>query len=163
MFDHSFSSHELPVWIVGVSLMDFKTSKGIFVIMLPLAVLLASLASLYNLEKQLSSLENQLKLALQNQRDIETVHTNLLLASTGVRDFLLTGDKLFLDTFYVAKNQLPQLLIKLDQQLESDDQKGRINSIRELVQDNLKRLDILSKNESDVASEDLIQQFKQIS
>lgn len=135
-------------------------SKGIFVIMLPLAVLLASLASLYNLEKQLSSLENQLKLALQNQRDIETVHTNLLLASTGVRDFLLTGDKLFLDTFYIAKNQLPQLLIKLDQQLESDDQKGRINSIRELVQDNLKRLDILSKNESDVASEDLIQQFK---
>lgn len=135
-------------------------SKGIFVIMLPLAVLLASLASLYNLEKQLSSLENQLKLALQNQRDIETVHTNLLLASTGVRDFLLTGDKLFLDTFYVAKNQLPQLLIKLDQQLESDDQKSRINSIRELVQDNLKRLDILSKNESDVASEDLIQQFK---
>jgi signal transduction histidine kinase/ActR/RegA family two-component response regulator len=135
-------------------------SKGIFVIMLPLAVLLASLASLYNLEKQLSSLENQLKLALQNQRDIETVHTNLLLASTGVRDFLLTGDKLFLETFYIAKNQLPQLLIKLDQQLESDDQKSRINSIRELVQDNLKRLDILSKNESDVASEDLIKQFK---
>ncbi len=135
-------------------------SKGIFVIMLPLAVLLASLASLYNLEKQLSSLENQLKLALQNQRDIETVHTNLLLASTGVRDFLLTGDKLFLDTFYIAKNQLPQLLVKLDQQLESDDQKNRINSISFLVQDNLKRLDILSKNESDVASEDLIQQFK---
>lgn len=135
-------------------------SKGIVVIMLPLAVLLASLTSLYNLEKQLSSLENQLKLALQNQRDIETVHTNLLLASTGVRDFLLTGDKLFLETFYIAKNQLPQLLIKLDQQLESDDQKNRINSIRQLVQDNLKRLDILSKNESDVASEDLIQQFK---
>jgi signal transduction histidine kinase/ActR/RegA family two-component response regulator len=135
-------------------------SKGIFVIMLPLAVLLASLASLYNLEKQLSSLENQLKLALQNQRDIETVHTNLLLASTGVRDFLLTGDKLFLDTFHIAKNQLPQLLVKLDQQLESDDQKNRINSISHLVQDNLKRLDILSKNESDVASEDLIKQFK---
>ncbi|HSR01476.1 MAG TPA: ATP-binding protein [Methylophilaceae bacterium] len=135
-------------------------SKGIFVIMLPLAVLLASLASLYNLEKQLSSLENQLKLALQNQRDIETVHTNLLLASTGVRDFLLTGDKLFLDTFHSAKNQLPKLLIKLDQQLESDDQKSRINSISHLVQANLKRLEILSKNESDVASEDLIQQFK---
>ncbi len=135
-------------------------SKGIFVIMLPLAVLLASLASLYNLEKQLSSLENQLKLALQNQRDIETVHTNLLLASTGVRDFLLTGDKLFLDTFHSAKNQLPKLLIKLDQQLESDDQKSRINSISHLVQDNLKRLEILSKNESDVASEELIQQFK---
>ncbi len=135
-------------------------SKGIFVIMLPLTVLLASLASLYNLEKQLSSLENQLKLALQNQRDIETVHTNLLLASTGVRDFLLTGDKLFLDTFHSAKNQLPKLLIKLDQQLESDDQKSRINSISHLVEDNLKRLEILSKNESDVASEELIQQFK---
>lgn len=135
-------------------------TKGVFVIMLPLAVLLASLSSLYSLEKQLSSLENQLKLALQNQRDIETVHTNLLQASTGVRDYLLTGDKLFLSNFYIAKKQLPILLVKLDAQLESESQKSRINSISHLVEENLKKLDILSKNESDVASENLIQQFK---
>jgi len=135
-------------------------SKGIIVIMLPLGVLLTSLYSLYTLEQQLSSLENQLKLALQNQRDIETVHTNLLQASTGVRDYLLTGDKLFLNNFYIAKKQLPKLLDKLDLQLESKHQQARINSISLLVQDNLERLDYLSKNESDIASENLIEQFK---
>jgi len=135
-------------------------SKGIIVIMLPLGVLLTSLYSLYHLEKQLSSLENQLKLALQNQRDIETVHTNLLQASTGVRDYLLTGDKLFLNTFYIAKEQLPTLLLQLDLQLESIPQQALINSITLLVNDNLERLDFLSKNESDIASESLIEQFK---
>lgn len=135
-------------------------SKGFFVIMLPLAVLLASLSSLYSLEKQLSSLENQLNLALKNQRDIETVHTKLLQASIGVRDYLLTGDKLFLNNFYIAKKQLPVLLVRLDAQLVSERQKSRITSIRYLVEENIKRLDVLSKNESDVASENLIQQFK---
>lgn len=135
-------------------------AKGIVVIMVPLAVLLASLTSLYSLEKKLSGLENQLKIALQNQRDIETVHTNLLLASTGVRDYLLTGDKQFLDNFYNAKNQLPAILVKLGEKLESQSQRKRIDGINHLVDQNLKKLDFLSKNESDVASDHLIQQFK---
>ena len=135
-------------------------TKGVFVIMLPLAVLLASLASLYSLEKKLSSLENQLKVALQNQRDIETVHTNLLLASTGVRDYLLTGDKHFLDNFYIAKKQLPTILLKLDTKLESQGQRSLIKQIGALANQNLEKLSFLSNNESEVASDNLIQQFK---
>lgn len=135
-------------------------TKGVVVIMVPLTVLLASLTSLYSLEKKLSNLENQLKIALQNQRDIETVHTNLLLASTGVRDYLLTGDKQFLNNFDSAKKQLPTILVKLGKKLESQDQKTRIENINHLVDQNLEKLDYLSKDESDVASEELIQQFK---
>ena len=135
-------------------------TKGVFVIMLPLAVLLASLASLYSLEKKLSSLENQLKVALQNQRDIETVHTNLLLASTGVRDYLLTGDKHFLDNFYIAKKQLPTILLKLDTKLEGQGQRSLIKHIGALANQNLEKLSFLSNNESEVASDNLIQQFK---
>lgn len=135
-------------------------SKGVVVIMLPLAVLLASLASLYSLEKKLSSLENQLKVALQNQRDIETVHTNLLLASTGVKDYLLTGDKQFLNNFYIAKKQLPNILVKLNKKLENQNQQLQISQIGSLVEQSLEKLEMMSTNESDVASEDLIQQFK---
>ena len=135
-------------------------SKGVVVIMLPVAVLLASLASLYSVEKKLSSLENQLKVALQNQRDIETVHTNLLLASTGVRDFLLTGDKQFLDNFQTAKRNLPDILTQLDSKIESKSQQSRIKHIQALVKQNIDKLETLSKNESDVASDDLIKQFK---
>ena len=77
--------------------------KGVIVIALPLAILLASLTSLFIRELESTKLENQLKSALQNQRDIQTVHTQLLEASTGVRDFLLTGDKHFLDIFLRQK------------------------------------------------------------
>jgi len=135
-------------------------AKGIVVIMLPLTVLLTSLTSLYSLEKKLSSLENQLKVALQNQRDIETIHTNLLLASNGVKDYLLTGDKHFLNNFNNAKQHLPSILIKLKKQLESQSQKTRIDNISQRVDQNLKKLEFLSKDESDVASANLIQQFK---
>ncbi len=135
-------------------------TKGIVVIMLPLAVLLASLTSLYNREQELTDLEDQLKIALQNQRDIETVHTKLLQASTGVRDYLLTGDKLFLSIFESAKKQLPSILTALEQQLESQSQKERISAIAILVQQNLNSLNSLADYDADQASENLIVEFK---
>lgn len=134
--------------------------KGVIVIMLPLTVLLASLTSLYSIEKQLVSLENQLKLALKTQRDILTIETTLLHASNGVRDYLLADDKVFLNSFHVAKKQLPVLLVKLIGQIESPNEKEHVKQIAALVTKNLNSLDILSKNESDIASDNLIQQFK---
>ena len=50
-------------------------TKGVWVSVLPLLVLLASLASLYLREQVSTQLENKLSLALQNQRDIQKVHT----------------------------------------------------------------------------------------
>ena len=100
--------------------------KGMFVIILPLTVLLASLASLYLREQETTLLENKLSLALQNQRDIQTVHTQLLEASTGLRDYLLTGDKNFLGIYYRAEKMLPVILQKLEQQLEGEQQKKRL-------------------------------------
>lgn len=135
-------------------------TKGIIVILLPLAVLLASLTSLYHREQALTDLEDQLKIALQNQRDIETVHTKLLQASTGVRDYLLTGDKLFLTIFNRSKEQLPAILEKLAAQLESQTQKDRIQAIGVLVQENINSLNSLSNYDADQASESLIVEFK---
>ncbi len=134
--------------------------KGIIVIALPLAVLLSSLGFLYLREQESTHLENKLRLALENQRDIQTIHTQLLEASTGVRDYLLTGDKNFLKTFYHAKNVLPRLLIQLDTQLDNQDQKQKLATIKPLVMQNLQNLNQLSTNESAVASKELIDQFK---
>lgn len=134
--------------------------KGIVVILLPLSLLLASIGFLYNSEQQLSSLENKLKTALQNQRDIQTIHTQLLEASTAVRDFLLTGDKQFLVIFHRAEQQLPNVFIKLAPKLENQKQKERLNKIKPLVEQNLRNLDALAANESDIASDYLITQFK---
>lgn len=134
--------------------------KGVFVITLPLAVLLASLGSLYLRELESTKLENQLKHALQNQRDIQTVHTQLLEASTGVRDYLLTGDKHFLSIFFEAEKMLPKIISTLEQRLESEQQKERLSMIAPLVAKNLADLKALSSHETEIASDSLIAQFK---
>lgn len=134
--------------------------KGVYVIALPLMVLLASLGSLYVREQESTMLENKLRLALQNQRDIQKVHTLLIEASTGVRDYLLTGDKHFLDIFFQVENKLPNILQELEVQLDNEEQKSRLAKINPLVQQNLHDLRILSEYESDIASDDLIAKFK---
>ena len=134
--------------------------KGIFVIALPLLVLLASLGSLYLREQESTQLENKLRLALQNQRDIQKVHTLLIEASTGVRDYLLTGDKHFLNIFFQVENQLPAILDELEIQLDNEEQKKRLAIINPLVEQNLHDLRILSEYESNIASDNLIAKFK---
>jgi signal transduction histidine kinase len=134
--------------------------KGVFVIALPLTVLLASLASLYIRELESTMLENNLKHALQNQRDIQTVHTQLLEASTGVRDYLLTGDKHFLNIFFEAEKILPEIINTLEDRLESNQQKNRLLVIVPLVAKNLADLKALSDHDSEIASDNLIAQFK---
>ncbi len=134
--------------------------KGVCVIALPLLVLLASLGSLYLREQESTQLENKLRLALQNQRDIQKVHTLLIEASTGVRDYLLTGNKHFLDIFFLVEKSLPVLLNELENQLDSEGQKKRLAKINPLVEQNLQDLRILSTYESTIASNDLITKFK---
>ncbi|MES2501381.1 MAG: ATP-binding protein [Pseudomonadota bacterium] len=134
--------------------------KGVCVITLPLLVLLASLGSLYIREQESTQLENKLRLALQNQRDIQEVHTMLIEASTGVRDYLLTGDKHFLDIFFQVENKLPAILNALEVQLDNEGQKKRLAVINPLVEQNLHDLRILSEYESNIASDDLIAKFK---
>lgn len=134
--------------------------KGVFVIALPLAVLLASLASLYIRELESTLLENKLKDALQNQRDIQTVHSQLLEASTGVRDYLLTGDKHFLKIFFDAEKILPEIIATLEGRLESNQQKHRLSVIVPLVERNLADLKSISNHDSETASEVLVAQFK---
>ncbi|WP_047534144.1 ATP-binding protein [Methylotenera sp. N17] len=134
--------------------------KGVCVITLPLLVLLASLGSLYVREQESTQLENKLRVALQNQRDIQRVHTLLIEASTGVRDYLLTGDKHFLDIFFHVESKLPAILSALKIQLDNDAQRARLANINPLVEQNLHDLRILSEYESNIASDDLIAKFK---
>lgn len=134
--------------------------KGVCVIALPLLVLLASLGSLYFREQESNQLENKLSLALKNQRDIQEVHTLLIEASTGVRDYLLTGDKHFLDIFFQVEKKLPKILNDLELQLDNEAQKERLVKINPLVIKNLQDLRILSEYESDIASDELVAKFK---
>lgn len=133
--------------------------KGVIVIALPLAILLASLTSLYLHEQKAAALESKLQLALLNQRDIQTIHTQLLEASNGVRDYLLTGEKDFLANYVLANRKLPLMITELNLQLEDDVQKVRLNRIKPLVDKNLRHLNGLANSNLNATSDTLIQQF----
>lgn len=155
------NNHFQPLAWIAQAWQDLPLGiKGVCVIALPLLVLLASLGSLYLREQESTQLENKLRLALQNQRDIQKVHTLLIEASTGVRDYLLTGDKHFLDIFFRVENKLPAILNELEIQLDDAGQKKRLTEINPLVEQNLHDLRILSEYESDIASDELIKKFK---
>lgn len=134
--------------------------KGIILNALPLTVLLASLASLYFKEQQAALLEDKLRSTIQTQRDIQAVHTQLVEASTGVRDYLLTGDRSFLKIYTQAQQKLPQILRELEHTLEDQEQQTRIQIILPLVKKNLADLKILAdKNLSPIDSNNLDQEL----
>lgn len=135
--------------------------KGIVLILLPLLLLLGSLSFLYSKEIELSKFESQLRLALQNQRDIQAVHTQLLEASNGVRDFLLTDDKHFLLNFDQAQQQLPLMMQTLEVKLETQAQKTRLKNIRTLVAQSLRNLQFLADSAPGSNTETMVNQFKQ--
>jgi len=150
-----------PLYAIARAWQDLPLgTKGVWVIALPLLVLLASLTSLYLREQVSTQLENKLSLALQNQRDIQKVHTLLIEASTGVRDFLLTGNKYFLDIFFEVEKKLPSLLKELENQLDNEGQKKRLANIYPLVEQNLNDLRILSEFESSATTDELIKKFQ---
>lgn len=134
--------------------------KGIVIVLLPLLLLLASLSFLYSKEAELSQLEGQLRIALENQRNIQAIHTQLLEASNGVRDFLLTDDKHFLDIFYQAQIHLPTIMDTLGDKLETKEQKERLRRLQPLVDQNLKNLQFLANSEADHNSGEMVEQFK---
>jgi len=135
------------------------TTKGIVLNALPLTVLLASLALIFESEQQAALLERRVQNALQIQQDIQTLQTLLLEASTGVRDFLLTGNRQFLAGYESAKQSMPQLLSSLEHNLDDRSQQHLLQVIHPLVDKNLDDLAILASHSEDEADEALIGKF----
>lgn len=135
------------------------TTKGIVLNALPLTVLLASLALIFESEQQAASLERRVQNALQIQQDIQTLQTLLLEASTGVRDFLLTGNPQFLAGYESAKKSMPQLLDSLEHNLDDQSQQHLLHVIHPLVEKNLDDLAVLASHRKDKADDALIAKF----
>lgn len=135
------------------------TTKGIVLNALPLTVLLASLALIFESEQQAALLERRVQNALQIQQDIQTLQTLLLEASTGVRDFLLTGNSQFLAGYESAKQSMPQLLDSLEHNLDDQSQQHLLQVIHPLVAKNLDDLAVLASHRKEKADETLISKF----
>lgn len=135
------------------------TTKGIVLNALPLTVLLASLALIFESEQQAALLERRVQNALQIQQDIQTLQTLLLEASTGVRDFLLTGNRQFLAGYESAKKSMPHLLQSLEHNLDDASQHHLLKVIHPLVAQNLDDLAVMASHRAQEADEALIAKF----
>lgn len=134
-------------------------SKGIVLNAAPLLVLLASLAFIFESEQQAALLEARVEKALQIQQDIQALHTQLLEATTGVRDFLLTGNPEFLTVYYRAKERLPSLLSTLDRMIEDEKQKVYLKQVKGLVGQSIADLTELASNTRSEADERMLRKF----
>lgn len=135
------------------------TTKGIVLNILPLTVLLGSLALIFESEQQAALLEQRVQNALQIQQDIQTLQTQLLEASTSVRDYLLTDNRQFLAEYETARQAMPQLLEALQQRLDDRAQQKLLLVVRPLLQKNLADLAVLANNTEAEADAALIRKF----
>ncbi|EJZ19927.1 PAS domain S-box protein, partial [Rhizobium sp. Pop5] len=120
-------------------------AKGIVIIMVPLALLLAALASVFVADRQSRIAEDQVRVTLEIQSGIQEIHALIAEAATAMRGYLLTGRPDFLDPFNRAEDRLPVVLDEVGRRLRDEEQKARLDRIRALVDAKVDRLQLLKQ------------------
>ncbi|MDF0699289.1 ATP-binding protein [Rhizobium sp. MC63] len=120
-------------------------AKGIVIIMVPLALLLTALASVFVADRQSRIAEDQVRVTLEIQSGIQELHALIAEAATAMRGYLLTGRSDFLDPFSRAEDRLPVVLDEVGRRLRDEEQKARLERIRALVDAKVDRLQLLKQ------------------
>ncbi|WP_026870097.1 sensor histidine kinase [Inquilinus limosus] len=108
-------------------------AKGIVVVAVPLALLLGALAFVFLADRQSTVAEDQVRLTLAIQSDIQEIHAQIAEAATGVRGYLLTGQESFLAPYDRAQAGLPVVIERMGQRLADPEQRDRMQRIRAMV------------------------------
>ncbi|MBB4217980.1 PAS domain S-box-containing protein [Rhizobium sp. BK212] len=120
-------------------------AKGIVIITVPLALLLAALVSVFVADRQSRIAEDQVRVTLEIQSGIQEIHASIAEAATAMRGYLLTGRSDFLDPFDRAEDRLPVVLDEVGRRLRDWEQKMRLDRIRALVDAKVDRLQLLKQ------------------
>ena len=88
-------------------------TKGLVVVAVPLLIFLGSVAALYSISRMESRAEQDVRLTIAIQNDVNEVHALLAEASSGVRGYLLTGEPRFLEPYERAEQLVPQVTQRL--------------------------------------------------
>jgi PAS domain S-box-containing protein len=109
--------------------------KGLVVIVLPLAVLLGSLVSLYLASNAETRAEDDVRRAFAIQRDTYQVHALLAEAAAGVRGYVLTGEDRFLEPYRKAQEDVPVTIARLDSAIEDTIVRSHFEDLRLIERD----------------------------
>jgi signal transduction histidine kinase/CheY-like chemotaxis protein len=126
-------------------------AKSAIAVAVPLTMLLFALLFSYRLQQQLSTADAQVRRALSIQTDIQTLHSLIAEAATGVRGYLLTGRDEFLQPYRLSQQELPATLDALRRTIRDAD-----------VTAHLQRIDALWERKQ-ASLEELRQQGRQLS
>ena len=108
-------------------------AKGLIVVALPLAILLASIGGLHLSGRAQAEAEAQVRLTFAIQRDIHEVHALLAEAASGVRGYRLTGRRAFLEPYVKAEALLPDTLDRLRRTARDGEIRQRLERVDQLV------------------------------
>ncbi|SER14715.1 Signal transduction histidine kinase [Solimonas aquatica] len=109
-------------------------AKSAAAVAVPLASLLAALSFNYRLQQDLNAADAEVRRALAIQADIQTLHTQLAEAATGVRGYLLTGRDDFLTPYLRARDALPGTLAELRRNISDPQVMAHLESASALLE-----------------------------
>jgi signal transduction histidine kinase len=135
--------------------------KALLVVILPLCIMLSSLAYLYSQEQKSGELEQKLFIALKNQRNIQSISIQLNEASVAVRNFLLTKDARFIEKFSQYETEIEKTTAALSKNLETSSQKQNLILVKKNINQNIDALKNMTDEKFSHRSEDLADLFYQ--
>lgn len=107
--------------------------KGLIVVAMPLAILLAGIGALHLSARAEAQAEARVRLTFAIQRDIHEVHALLAEAASGVRGYRLTGRRAFLEPYIKAESLLPTTLDRLRRTARDPEIRRRLARVDGLV------------------------------
>ncbi len=108
-------------------------TKGLVVVAVPLLIFLGSVAVLLAIGRMEAEAEQDVRLTIAIQTDVNEVHAVLAEASSGVRGYLLTGEARFLEPYERAEDSLPQLFARLNAAIRDAEAAARLSRIEALA------------------------------
>lgn len=109
-------------------------AKSAAAVTVPLVLLLVALVFSYRMQHHISAADAEVRRALAIQADIQTLHTLIAEAATGVRGYLLTGRDDFLSPYRHAQQALPDTLASLRRHVRDPVVMASLQRIGELWQ-----------------------------
>jgi PAS domain S-box-containing protein len=107
-------------------------TKGVLVVAIPVCALLVAMVVFYRFDQNLQEEQVAVERSFNVRSDIRDILIGMVDAETGIRGFLLSHNRSFLEPYESARRQLPHVLDHLHRTI-SPEQAPRLASVDELV------------------------------